>query len=144
MILCLSPYFQKLFHYREKSSDGYYRLDMRDVPDFILVSIINYAYSGQIDITEDNIEDLIITADKYNIISIMNRCEQFLSQRLTQNNCLETYLLSHYYNCHQLKNRTVRFIIQNKVLTQQNGHSLDEESLNVETVLNEWKKQNKE
>ena len=141
VILCLSPYFQKLFHYRSQSRDGYYRIDMNDVSDSSLVSIINFAYNGWIDITDDNVEELVITADKYNIIPIIKRCQHYLWLRLDSENCFEIYLLSYFYNCYELMAKTEDYIIDNKLLDQIKDDSF-QKKFTIERVLYEWHKRN--
>ena len=116
IILCLSPYFQRLLEYKNQLTDGFYTLDMTDISTLSLLSIINFAYKSSIEINEDNVEDLMISADKYNILSILNRCEQFLWQSIDTDNCFDYYMLAHFYNCDRLKARIKQFIFVRRLI----------------------------
>ncbi len=134
VILCISPYFQTFFRYNSSFSEGYYRIDLKDIPNYILIEIINYAYNGKIDISEDNAEDLLTIADKYNIIGIVKMCAIFLWERIDSQNSIKTYLLAHYYNCQQLESTVESFIRENKIIDPN-------EELTIELALDLWHKQ---
>ncbi len=123
VILCISPYLQIVFRHNSSFSDGYYWIDLKDIPNYILIAIINYAYNGEIDISDDNIERLLTIGHKYKIIGIVKMCTNFFWKRIDSQNSIETYLLSHYYNCQQLMRDVESFIRKNKIIDEKEEQS---------------------
>ena len=119
-LLCISPYFQTILRYEcLRDSDGYYRLDMSEVSAWVLAEILNYAKYGRVDVNENNVIELLTTSDKYNIRAIIQICQYFLQENLNSQNCLETYLLAHYYNCQDLKILATDFIFAFKLVSDE-------------------------
>jgi hypothetical protein len=96
---------------------------LKDIPNYILIAIINYAYNGEIDISDDNIERLLTIGHKYKIIGIVKMCTNFFWKRIDSQNSIETYLLSHYYNCQQLMRDVESFIRKNKIIDEKEEQS---------------------
>lgn len=117
VIMCISPYFQKLFHYSKSPlanapSLVVEKINLPGLSHHILNSIVNYAYSGHLKPNEDDIEDLIAAADKYNIPGIIKVCTDFLENRLNETNCFGMYMFASSYHCDELKKAAEMFILK--------------------------------
>ena len=131
LFLCLSPYFQTVLGLSPlPAKDGFYRIDLKDVDSSVADLIMRYASCGRIHVNQDNVCDLLIVADRYNITAIINICQQYLHQNLDPSNCLETYLLAHYYNCEDLKKLVANYIRINQLL----DHSFDRSNRENEEI----------
>jgi hypothetical protein len=53
-----------------------------------LATIIDYAYSKRIDLTDDNIFDILAAANQFEYLELINTCEHFLIEKLTSTNVL--------------------------------------------------------
>ena len=88
-------------------------LKLPGLNDKILSVIINYAYNGRIQLSNDNVQDLIIASDMYNIPALVNLCTNFLIQSLTIYNSIGIYLFAKEYNLSKLIDRSEKFILRN-------------------------------
>lgn len=79
----------------------------------IMTLIIDYAYTGMCNITWQNIDDLLASANEYEIISLLKLCVQFLEANLTINNCIGIHVNAKQYFCKELFDNTKIFILQN-------------------------------
>ncbi|XP_068186327.1 kelch-like protein 10 [Antennarius striatus] len=59
-----------------------------DVSAEVMEVIIDFAYSGSVSVTEDNVRDLLIAADFLDIPDIVEACNNFLEENLTPDNCI--------------------------------------------------------
>ncbi|XP_041318805.1 kelch-like protein 10 [Pyrgilauda ruficollis] len=73
--------------------------------------IINYAYTGTVPITEDNVESLLAAADQFNVMGIVSLCCEFLSSRLCFENCIGICRLTDYYHCPDLRAAACVYIL---------------------------------
>ncbi|XP_051937370.1 kelch-like protein 41a isoform X2 [Hippocampus zosterae] len=65
-------------------------------------AIVNYMYSAEIDINDDNVQDVMAVAGRFQIPSVFTVCVNFLQQKLTMKNCLAIYRLGLMLNCPRL------------------------------------------
>ncbi|XP_070566087.1 kelch-like protein 10 [Ptychodera flava] len=82
-----SPYFRALF------TNGMYEslIPLVKIPGVsarIMNQIIDYAYTRDVIITEDNVVDLVVAADQFHILGILDQCVDFLVARLSPDNCI--------------------------------------------------------
>ena len=69
----------------------------------LMESIIEYAYTKEVTITSENAEDLFITADRFNVLGLLNDCIDFLAGQLSPDNCIGFLRFARFYNNKQLK-----------------------------------------
>ncbi|XP_068165914.1 kelch-like protein 10 [Antennarius striatus] len=92
IIMCnCSPYFQALLcrHAGDKTC-----FTIPDVSAEAMEVIIDFAYSGSVSVTEDNVQELLIAADSLDILDIVEACNNFLEENLTPENCIGVRRLS--------------------------------------------------
>lgn len=76
LLMTLSPYFDTIL---ERCQSKQIRLDGADSE--VLKMICEYAYEGKISgLSQRNVEKVFRVADMYNIISIINECQLFLTK----------------------------------------------------------------
>lgn len=80
-------------------------IELKDVDGDTLRFLINYCYTGEIEITSDNIETLLPAASRYEFVEIEEECSKFLGKFLKRNplNCIAYYTFAHLYNLVGLK-----------------------------------------
>lgn len=78
---------------------------LEDVNGEILRIMIDFCYSGKIEINSDNVDVLLAASLKYKFTMIKKKCAEFLEQSLKSNplNCLASYSLAYWYNLDGLK-----------------------------------------
>lgn len=75
--------------------------------------LLGFIYKGEILITEDNVEDILVGACLLLLDSVKFTCCKFIQERLTMANCWGVRTLSSAYNCTDLFNRAQMFVNEN-------------------------------
>ena len=78
VLTMLSDYFTLLFKYEGGFDKPAIEFDENMITGECLESIVDYSYSGKISITKDNVCDLLLAADYFDIRFIKTECEKFL------------------------------------------------------------------
>lgn len=112
-----SPYFKALF-----SSDigGEAKAESKpvvinDIDQEDMTKLLTYVYTGEIDLSEDNIKSIISAANYLLISSLKERCTKFLQRMLTPQNCLSIETTAVQYDCENLRDTTTAYIRENFV-----------------------------
>jgi len=125
VLMCISPYFQKIFEYRQSSTEceeieddtGHLltleTIKLPEVNTVTLSAILDYAYRGDVKVNLNNIENLVIAADRFNIFGIIQATTHFLQSVCSFHNCIGIYLFAKAYNFHQLEAAIEMFILKN-------------------------------
>ncbi|GAA6066322.1 kelch-like protein 41a, partial [Tachysurus ichikawai] len=99
-----SPYFREIYFSedgKEKSSTGK-EVVLENVDPSIMDMIVNYLYSAEIDITDENVQDVLTVANRFQIPSVFTVCVNFLQKQLSLGNCLAIFRLGLLLNCPRL------------------------------------------
>ncbi|KAF7709680.1 kelch-like protein 41a [Silurus meridionalis] len=96
-----SPYFREIFFSEEKSSPGK-EVVLEKVDPAIMDMIVNYLYSAEIDISDENVQDVLAVANEFQIPSVFTVCVNYLQKNLTLGNCLAIYRMGLVTNCPRL------------------------------------------
>ena len=78
ILTMLSDYFILLFKYEGGFEKPAIEFDENMITGECLESIIDYSYSGKINITKDNVYDLLLASDYFDIRFIKTECDKFL------------------------------------------------------------------
>lgn len=84
---------------RESKEDEITLVDVQGEPLQILVQ---YCYTGTIELREDNVEILLSTACLLQLTQVVNACCNFLAKQLHPSNCLGFALFAEQQSCHTL------------------------------------------
>ncbi|XP_051566868.1 kelch-like protein 41a [Myxocyprinus asiaticus] len=99
-----SPYFRELYI----SEDGVERSDsnkevvLEDVDPTIMDMIVNYLYSAEIEITDENVQDVFAVANRFQIPSVCTVCINYLQNKLSVGNCLAVFRMGLVLSCPRL------------------------------------------
>lgn len=105
-----SDYFMAMFNGQMAVvSDS---VTIQDISADAMELLLNYMYTGEIDITEDNVEDVFCGSCLLLLESITQACCQFIEERLTLGNCWDIRTLADKFNCRDMLNTVNRFIHQ--------------------------------
>ena len=99
-----SPYFRELFFSEDEegAADSNKEVVLEDVDPSVMEMIINYLYSADIDINDDNVQDIFAVATRFQIPSVFTVCANFLLKKLSLGNCLAIYRMGLVLNCPRL------------------------------------------
>ncbi|XP_030637825.1 kelch-like protein 41b [Chanos chanos] len=98
-----SPYFRELFFSEDgKEKEGSNEVVLEDVDPSILDMIIQYLYSAEIDLTDDNVQEIFALANRFQIPSVFTVCVNYLQKKLSLANCLAIFRLGLVLNVPRL------------------------------------------
>lgn len=50
--------------------------------------IIEFAYTGSVPVTAENVQELLLAADQFNVMDVVQTCCDFLGEQLRAENCI--------------------------------------------------------
>ena len=77
-------------------------IHIRNVDPDALSAIIDYAYTGKLEIRVDNVENLLTVACLLQVETVKLRCSEFMRQHLHSTNCLGIRAFAEVHGCEQL------------------------------------------
>ncbi len=72
--------------------------------------LLDFAYTGNIRITGENVQELLVTANFLGITSVMNACCEFIEERIDNENCIEILHFADGYGLTELFRADVDFV----------------------------------
>ena len=113
IVLCAaSPFFYSALNRDMKESkEGLIRLE--DTSKIAIKELLEYLYTGHVNVTQHNAFDLFKTADFLVIPSLKEVSSKFIIQTLSSSNCLMLYYLAVNYRCIELQEKARDFIYAN-------------------------------
>ncbi|XP_006011628.1 kelch-like protein 40 [Latimeria chalumnae] len=143
VLAACSPYFRAIF-LSDLEESKKREVNLEDVDPEVMSSIVNYIYTSEIEINDQNVQDIFAAASMFQIPSIFTVCVSFLQKRLGLSNCLAIFRLGLMLDCPRLAVAARDFICNRFSLVVRDedflGLSPDElvaiissDALNVET-----------
>ena len=107
-----SNYFYTMFTtgLMEKSEDV---ITLKGVTSVAFGALLKYAYSGNVDINPDNIEEILAAAHMLQFESVQDACFEFLRNNIDCVNCIAISHLAERYNCKKVQHDADEFSRQN-------------------------------
>ncbi|KAJ3653163.1 hypothetical protein Zmor_012427 [Zophobas morio] len=107
-----SEYFAAMFTGSLRES-GESEVTLGDVSGDVLQAVVNYCYTGAIDIREDNVETLLATACLMQLHEVVEACSRFLAHQLHPSNCLGIAVFAEHQACTSLLQEANAYTSQN-------------------------------
>ena len=107
-----SPYFEAMFTSDLKESREM-KISFNEVSAWTLKRIIDYAYSGYLEINHDNAQEMMAAGNQFAYPRIVDACAEFLTKQLHPSNCLEIENFALHHNCSKLQKDANAFILEN-------------------------------
>lgn len=77
-------------------------IHIRNVDPDALAAIVDYAYTGKLEIRVDNVENLLTVACLLQVENVKHRCCEFMQQHLHSTNCLGIRAFAEGHGCGEL------------------------------------------
>ncbi|CAL9705417.1 unnamed protein product [Knipowitschia caucasica] len=102
VLVSSSPYFRAMFcnNFMERQQS---RIVLKSISADILSAIIDYVYTGRVNIHMNNVLPLMQAAAMYQYERLFEGCSSFLQVQLSPDNCLSMIRLSEILNCESLQ-----------------------------------------
>ncbi|KAF4108744.1 kelch-like protein 41a [Onychostoma macrolepis] len=99
-----SPYFRDLYFTEDgvEKKDSSKEVVLENVDPTIMDMIVNYLYSADIEITDENVQDIFAVANRFQIPSVFTVCVNYLQNKLSLGNCLAIFRMGLVLNCPRL------------------------------------------
>ena len=96
-----SEYFKAMFRcgIQENTTDT---VQLTMEPD-IVINIINYMYTGEIELTVDNVESLVKACDILQLDALKAGCEDFMMSQVDLTNCVGFFRFAALYRLHKVQ-----------------------------------------
>ena len=134
IVLCAaSPFFYNAFNSDMKEKkEGVIRLE--EMTRDVMEEVLEYLYTGHVDINEANAFDLMSAADYFLLPTLKDLCSNVIAQTLSISSCIAAYYLAVRYRCEDLQEKSRDFILANFVAVAET-----EDFLNLSTAqVEEW------
>ncbi|KAM9833353.1 kelch-like protein 3 isoform X3 [Syngnathus typhle] len=96
-----SPYFCAMFT-GDMSESKAQRVEIGEVDGPTLTKLVDYIYTAQIEVTEDNVQVLLPAASLLQLMDVRQACCDFLQSQLHPSNCLGIRAFADVHTCTQL------------------------------------------
>lgn len=107
-----SPYFQALLThtFRENSLQS---IPLHDIRSDIFADLLQYIYSGKIELDESNVQDLLIASDMIQLNEVVQFCCHYLSIALNEKNVVDVWKLADQFQCTSLRKDAEHYLLMN-------------------------------
>ena len=78
----------------------------------MVIQALEYAYNREVNITVDNVHELLPAADQFNIEGIVFKCCKFLEENLTPDNCIGLRKYAQQYFCTKLEEAALSYLLE--------------------------------
>ncbi|XP_047226216.1 kelch-like protein 41a isoform X2 [Girardinichthys multiradiatus] len=102
ILAACSPYFRELFFSVDGKEVDRKEVVLENLDPNVMEVIVNYLYSAEIDINDNNVQDILCIANCLQIPSVFTVCVNYLQKSLTIKSCLAIYKLGLMLNCARL------------------------------------------
>lgn len=109
-----SSYFQVMF--TSGMAESYLdHVEIHGIHADIFSSILDFIYTGQVEVNEDNVQQLLPASKMLQVEDIEVMCCEFLKHELDSSNCVGIYQFSDAHSCSPLSKSALDFIHRNFV-----------------------------
>lgn len=106
-----SPFFKAMF-LSDLEESKKREIVLKDVEPGVMGMILRYLYTSDISLTEQNVQDIFMVANMYQIPSIFSVCVSYLQEKLVLGNCLAILRLGLLLDCPRLAVTATEFICE--------------------------------
>lgn len=106
-----SPFFKAMF-LSDLEESKKREIVLKDVEPGVMGMILRYLYTSDINLTEQNVQDIFMVANMYQIPSIFSVCVSYLQEKLVLGNCLAIFRLGLLLDCPRLTLAAQEFICE--------------------------------
>ena len=135
VLAAASPFFLSLLTSdMRESKEHLIRIELEEATASVMEDVLQYIYTGNVSVTEENAYNLIATADYLLLPGLKAMVGRYLMEVLTTENCVFNYYISDKYQCMHLKEKARQMINSDFSAVMETDDFL---GLNIEQVM-EW------
>lgn len=102
-------------------------IELHNVQSYVLKTVIGYIYSGNIQLTNENVQDYLMIGTMFEMTHLVESCATYMMQEVCIENCLEVFKFASHFACKNLKQHAKKFILDNfsEVIGEENLFDLE-------------------
>jgi len=112
VVASCSPYFKAMFN-GAMSESNQDRVNLEGVQSEALRQLVEYIYTGEIEVTEENVQSLLPAANLLSLSWVRDSCCRFLQSQLHPSNCLGIRSFADMHSCSDLLVASTNFTEEN-------------------------------
>ena len=85
-------------------------IPIQNVSADIFKDVVSYIYTGEIHLTNENIQDTMVAGNMLELPYLIDKCSEYMKSELCFTNCVEIFLFASHYSCISLKEAAIQFI----------------------------------
>ncbi|XP_041868448.1 kelch-like protein 10 [Melanotaenia boesemani] len=105
-----SPYFRALFTRWSEPDRKVFHIP--GISANTMQLLLDYAYTGLLSVTEKNVREVMVAADQFNAMDVIQSCCDFLEKTLSPKNCISIWQLTKICFQLTLHSKAYRYIIE--------------------------------
>ncbi|XP_047146015.1 kelch-like protein diablo isoform X2 [Hydra vulgaris] len=114
LLAAASPYFKAIFSSDlNKCSENTKPIILTEIGSEHMETLLDYIYTGHINLTKENINQVLSAANFLLLSSLKSRCTSFLEKILSPANCLVIESTAEKFDCEALKNTATHYVHDN-------------------------------
>uniref|UniRef100_T1J1X5 Kelch-like protein diablo n=1 Tax=Strigamia maritima TaxID=126957 RepID=T1J1X5_STRMM len=110
-------------------------VELHSVTESIFNLLLDFIYTGQLEITNSNVQEIVMAADMFQLSEVIETCSIFLKKQLHVSNCIGIYQFAETHSCLKLKNIAENFINQNFILLTKEDEFLGQPLRTIKKLL---------
>ena len=107
-----SDYFKAMLSHNESSEVQNGKVTLHDVDPEAVKTIIDFCYTGQIELTSENMSPILLVASEHQMITALDICLEIAPSKLTVDNCLNILVLCKRCNFTDLSEKAFSFCLE--------------------------------
>ena len=111
VLAAASPFFLSLLiSDMRESKEHLIRIELEEATASVVEDVLQYVYTGNVSVTEENAHNLMATADYLLLPGLETVVSRYLMEVLTTENCVFNYYFADKYQCVELKEKARKMI----------------------------------
>ena len=111
VLAAASPFFLSLLiSDMRESKEHLIRIELEEATASVMEDVLQYIYTGNVSVTEENAHNLMATADYLLLPGLETVASRYLMESLTTENCVFNYYFADKYQCVELKEKARKMI----------------------------------
>ena len=106
------PFFAVMFSVQTKD-DALKEVGLHGYESTAVKSLVEYSYTGKIEITDANVKDVLVTAERFTLPDIVTYCADFMTRQLSSFNCIGVRDFTEEQNMTKLHALAREYVIKN-------------------------------
>lgn len=86
-------------------------IEMHDISPDTMQEMIGYMYTGNIRLTNENAQDMLMTATMLELTHLIEQCASYMIREVCMENCVEMFLFASHFACVKLKRHCRKYTL---------------------------------